>query len=277
MSRSAAHEGYDRPRPTVDVVILTHNDGDLLAEAVTSALASDGTDVTVWVIDNGSDPPAKVGHDPRVHLIRNATNAGVGGGRNQGVRLGSAPLVCLLDSDARLGPGALLRLTEPLTHPTVGIAVPVFVGQLPTESAGIAPTFAVKVARALGRRSTYEPADVPAGASQWDVDFGIGACQMVRRSVFEEVGGIDDSEAFGPEDVDFCLRVRRVGFRVVQVAGADVHHPPRRAHRRLFTRKGLRHSRSVLRHFWRHGLRGRSDSSSARLSRAGGPPQPPIA
>lgn len=262
--------------PVVDVVILTHNDGELLGAAVTSALASDGTDVTVWVIDNGSDPAAVVERDTRVHLVRNATNAGVGGGRNQGVRLGEAPLICLLDSDARLGTGALRRLIEPFADPAVGVTVPVFVDQLPTESAGVAPTFAVKLARALGRRSTYEPADVPTGASQWDVDFGIGACQVLRRSVFDLVGGIDDSEAFGPEDVDFCLRARRAGFRVVQVAGTEVHHPPRRAHRRLLTRKGLRHTRSVLRHFWHHGLRGRSDSPPAQVSRAGDPPPPPI-
>lgn len=244
--------------PIVDVVILTHNDGELLTAAVGSALASAGVIVEVWVIDNGSEPPAVVVGDPRVHLVRNETNAGVGGGRNQGVRLGSAPTVCLLDSDARLGPTALSELVSPLADPTVGVVVPVFVGQHPTESAGTAPTPWLKVMRAVGWTNRYRPAPDTGVSGYWDVDFGIGACQVFRRSCFDLVGGIDDSDLFGPEDVDFCLRVRREGARVVQVDGTEVHHPPRRAHRRLLSKSGLSHARSVLRHFVRHGISGRN-------------------
>ena len=46
--------------PEVDVVILTWNDGPLLDAAVDSALVSQGVDVRVFVVDNGSDPPATV-------------------------------------------------------------------------------------------------------------------------------------------------------------------------------------------------------------------------
>lgn len=249
----------DAPRPAVDVVILTYNDGELLDAAVRSALDSEGLHVRVWVIDNGSEPPATTCDDPRVHLVRNEHNAGVGGGRNQGVRLGSAPIVCLLDSDARLGPAALAGLVEPLEKREVALTVPVFVDQHPTESAGLAPTFWLKLQRAAGRTNRYRPAPCTGADRTWDVDFGIGACQVFRRSVFDDVGGIDDSDPFGPEDVDFCLRVRATGARILQVADAEVHHPPRRAHRRLLTRKGIRHVRSILRHFLRHGLRGRRD------------------
>lgn len=244
-------------QPEVDVVILTRDDGPLLDAAVRSALDSVDVEVRVWVVDNGSDPPASTVSDERVHLTRNDHNAGVGGGRNQGVRLGSAPMVCVLDSDARLEEGSLRRLLEPFQDPSVGVTVPVFVGQHPTESAGLAPTFWLKLQRAAGRTNRYRPAPGTKAADEWDVDFGIGACQVFRRSVFDSVGGIDDTDPFGPEDVDFCLRVRSSGCRVVQVAGAPVHHPPRRAHRRLFTRNGLRHGRSVMRHFLHHGLRGR--------------------
>jgi len=249
MERNEAPD--DDKAPVVDVVILTWNDGDLLQTAVGSALASEGASVNVFVVDNGSEPPAAVG-SPGVRLVRNAANAGVAPARNQGAALGSAPFLCFLDSDAELAPHSLRRLADALDDPTIAVAVPVFDGQPPEASAGRAPSLRVKLERGLGRRSTYLPTDRPAGAEQWDVEFGIGACQMIRRSVFDEVGGLDGSIFYGPEDVDFCLRVGAAGHRVVQVARADVRHPPRRAFRQPLTARGLRHGWSIVRHLWRH-------------------------
>ena len=250
--------------PELDVVILTWNDGPLLDVAVASALASTGVRVNVHVVDNGSEPPASVAEG--VRLTRNEGNAGVAGGRNQGAARGSAPLVCFLDSDAELAPHSLARLVGVLDDPGVAVAVPVFARQAPEASGGRAPTLAVKVARGLGRRNTYRSSNPPPGASSWDVDFGIGACQVVRREVFDAVGGLDDSIFYGPEDVDFCLRVKAAGHRVVQVDGAEVHHPPRRAFRRPLTVRGLRHGWSILRHLWRH--RGAQTGGATRRPRS---------
>lgn len=234
----------------VDIVILTWNDGPLLDAAIRSVQLSEGVAPNIIVIDNGSDPPASVPHG--VGLVRNEANRGVAGGRNQGAAEGSAAVLCFLDSDAELAPTSLRRLLEPLDDPSVAVTVPVFRDQLPEASGGAAPTLRVKVERGLGRRATYAPAPRPDGASTWDVDFGIGACQLMRRDVFEAVGRLDDSIFYGPEDVDFCLRVRAAGHRVVQVADADVWHPPRRAFRRPLTRRGLQHGWSIVRHLWRH-------------------------
>ena len=238
-------------RGTVDVVILTWNDGDLLAAAIDSALASEGVDVNVIVVDNGSDPPATVPDDPRVTLHRNPDNRGVAPARNQGAALGSAPFVCILDSDARLLPFALERLLEPLlSGPDVALSAPVFVDQRPEASAGRAPSLADKALRVLDVRDTYR--SVAGDGPWWDVDFAIGACQLVRRSEFEAVGGFDETYFYGPEDVDFCLRLREAGLRVVQVGGAQCHHPARRRNRGIFTRRGMQHATAVARHLWRH-------------------------
>lgn len=238
--------------PEIDVVILTWNDGELLETAVTSAMQSRGVDVNIIVVDNGSDPPAIVADDERVTLIRNAENRGVAPGRNQGIAVGSAEFVCLLDSDAELALVSLATLSRPFEDPSIGVAVPVFVDQAPEDSAGVAPTLRVKVERGLNRRSDYEPMPRSTGAPYWDVDFGIGACQLFRRDVFDAVGGLDESIFYGPEDVDFCLRVKEAGWRVVQVDRAEVIHPPRRAFRNPVSRRGLRHAWALLAHLFRH-------------------------
>ena len=245
------HDDPAEGPPAVDVVVLTWNDGDILVEAVRSALDSVDVDVSVIVVDNGSDPPAQTADDPRVTLIRKEVNLGVAAGRNVGVGAGSAEFVCLLDSDARLEPDCLAALVAPLREDAaIALAVPVFVDQRPEASAGPAPTTLTKLSRGLNLRDTYRP--VAHDGDRWDVDFGIGACQVFRRVAFEAVDGLDESYFYGPEDVDFCLRLRSKGWRIVQVAAAACHHPPRRRFRRVLTRRGLQHAAAIAAHQWRH-------------------------
>lgn len=235
----------------VDVVILTWNDGELLDAAVRSALGSEGVAVRVMVVDNGSDLPPSLPPDHRITLLANRENLGVAAGRNQGAALGTSPYVCFLDSDARLHPDTLERLLEPLVGDgDVALAVPVFTGQPAEASAGLAPSMGDKVLRVLNLRDRYRSSG--GSGPWWDVDFGIGACQLVRRRDFIAVGGFDASYFYGPEDVDLCLRLRERGRRVVQVRRAGCHHPARRRCRRLLTRRGLRHAWAVVRHLWRH-------------------------
>ena len=239
----------------VDVVIITWNDDEaVLRAALDSALAQ--PEVTrVFVVDNGSEPPARVPDDSRVELLVNSTNRGVAAARNQGVNAGTAEIVVLLDSDARLHRGALAHLLVPLADDRVAMSVPRFTGQSPEASAGAAPTLLRKVARVAGFTAEYRGVRPRADDSWCDVDFGIGACQVFRRAAFAQVGGIDESFFYGPEDVDFCLRLRSAGWRVVQLGAAVCDHPPRRRNRRLFTRRGVAHARAVTRYVWRHRAR----------------------
>ncbi|MDQ4069995.1 MAG: glycosyltransferase, partial [Actinomycetota bacterium] len=234
----------------VDVVVLTWNDGELLGRCLESVRSSHGVRPHVFVVDNGSDEEAVV--DPDVVLLRQPVNLGVARGRNLGAGAGRSPLVCFLDSDARLLPGTLATLAAAvLAGDDIGLAAPVFLDQPPEASAGRAPGLARKLARGLGATSVYAPTR-SRSAGCWEVDFAIGACQLFRREAFEMVAGLDESFFYGPEDVDFCLRLRARGWRCVQVEGARCEHPPRRRNRRLLTARGLRHALAIARYLARH-------------------------
>ena len=248
MTREAAPQTTST---SVDVVILTWNDADLAERAVASVLMSYGVLPSIVVVDNGSKIPFAVA-DQRVAVIRNAVNRGVAAGRNQGARSGAGEFVCFLDSDAVVGPDSLSRLISAIrSDDRIALAAPVFDGQPAEASAGRAPSLLRKVARANGRTATYESVAAPDSAF-WDVDFAIGALQVVRRCAFEEVDGLDERYFYGPEDVDFCLRLVQCGYRIVQVRDGACIHPPRRSHRSVFTRRGLRHAVAVGQHLWRH-------------------------
>lgn len=239
-------------QPAVDVVILTWNDGDLLDVAVASVHGSTQVAARSIVVDNGSEPPAAPVARPGDLLVRNEANLGVAPARNQGVACGDAPFVCLLDSDARLHPDTLAVLIDALVaDDRIGLVAPVFDGQSPTASGGVAPTLGRKVRRLLGSTDEYAGA-VAGDAGTWDVDFAIGACQLFRREAFDQVGGLDTSYFYGPEDADFCMRLRVAGWRVLQVADAHCEHPPRRRNRKVLTRRGVQHGWAVARFLWRH-------------------------
>ncbi|HUZ10768.1 MAG TPA: glycosyltransferase family 2 protein [Acidimicrobiales bacterium] len=237
---------------TVDVVVLTWDDEDDMRGAVASANSSTGVDVSVVVVDNGSARPVTVPDTGAVTVLRNPGNLGVAAGRNRGVAAGSSPFVCLLDSDARLRPNCLSLLLGPLERdPTVAMTVPVFSGLPPEASAGRAPGLLRKVARLLGITNVYGGTGDRSMPS-WEVEAAIGACQLVRREAFDEVGGLDESFFYGPEDVDFCLRLRGRGWRILQVGDARCDHAPRRTSRAVFSRRGVAHAWAVSRYLWRH-------------------------
>lgn len=246
-------------RGDVSVVILTWNDGDLLAEAIASVGAPDLA-VEIVVVDNGSDVPAAV--EGSVRLVRLEENRGVAAGRNVGARAAEGAILCFLDSDARLEPGSLEELVEALrSSPDLGLVAPVFAGQPPTASGGRAPTLLRKAARGFNLIATYAPMR-RGDEHRWDVDFTIGACQVIRRSAFDDVGGLDERYFYGPEDVDFCLRLRERGWRIVQV-DVEVFHPPRRRFRRLWSKQGAKHGIAIVQHLWRHRRRRRHGAVGA--------------
>lgn len=239
------------PNTAVDVVILTWNDGVLLDEAIRSVENSVGVETQIFVVDNGSTPPAEV--PSHVHLIRSDTNLGVSAGRNRGIAAGKNEYVLILDSDAQLTPRALCSLMAPLIQDeTIALTVPVFTDQEPEESAGRAPTLRRKLQRARNQTNLYEAMQRSDSDPYWDVDFGIGACQLFRRSTWTAVNGIDESFFYGPEDVDFCLRVKQQSGRVVQVQDSTVSHPPRRRFRGIATQRGIAHAWAIARFLWRH-------------------------
>ena len=164
---------------------------------------------------------------PWVDAVRVDTNLGFGGANNRAVSRCATDYVALLNPDIELTPGWWEPLVAELdTHPDVAVAAPPLLdsegyiaeaGQIIHADGGTEPIG--------GRQSPGWPYNYAEVMQDRDVPYASAACWMVRRSVFNELGGFD--ERYWPayfEDADFCLRAADAGYRTRLVCARPVIH-----------------------------------------------------
>ena len=218
----------------LSVIVVNWNTCKLL-NACLQSVESDRHDlvVDVLVVDNGSsDGSVDLVRErfPGVLLIANTSNRGYAAANNQALERAPGRYLLLLNSDAELEPAALRTLVAYADdHPEAGVIGPKLLNPDGTlqPSGGRFPTPASTVASLLGlnrltgrpRYGTRRDYDVPA-----EVDEVSGAAMLIRRGVIDQIGGLDEGFAWGYEDIDFCLRTRRAGWRVHYLPAARVVH-----------------------------------------------------
>jgi GT2 family glycosyltransferase len=225
--------------PRLSVVVVSWNTREILRGCLASIerhLSS--LPCETIVVDNASaDGSAEMVEQdfPRVRLIRHTANLGFGAGCNAGMKEARADALLLLNSDARLTDGSLVRLLDVMTErPDVGIAGP----RIRFESGQLQATahrFA-SLARLFVEESGLYKLLPRARASSmllggyWDhgeeraVDWLTGACLLVRRAVFEQTGGFDARIFLYGEEVEWCYRVRQAGWTILYAPVSEVVH-----------------------------------------------------
>ena len=252
------------------IVIVTCNSAAVIEPCLDAAIRSGAETV---VIDNASvDGTPELAARRGVRLIANSTNVGFAGGVNQGFSVLKCSYILLLNPDAVIqtsleplrdacdlpgaaGAGGLLRDAQ--GNPQIGFMVRKF----PTPGALIMESLLLNRAwpgnpvnrayRGLNLDySQLQPVEQPAGAFL-----------MIRRAVWEELGGFDDR--FWPlwfEDVDFCRRAAKLKYRWYFVPEVVAKHTG--AHsilkltlemRRVYWYRSL--LRYAAKHFHTHGVR----------------------
>lgn len=223
--------------PTVSVVVPLYNGRDLIG----ACLDSVPDDAELIVVDDGSSdgaPDLVAREHPRATLLRNPANRGFGATANRGLAAATGDVRIVLNSDARLGPGAVDALASAFDDPAVGIAGPrlVFADGSHQVSAGSFPTVGSFVVGSFLVNDLYRRLR-PRGRFRWelgmarvdhdhthDVDWVVGACIAIRSGCFDATGGFDDAFRMYVEECDLCWRARAAGWRTRFVAEARVVH-----------------------------------------------------
>jgi GT2 family glycosyltransferase len=220
------------PRPVVAVVMLTLDQRDTTLRALASLGTSRLADVRVLLWDNGSsDDTAAAVRDafPDVLVHHHTENLGVAGGRNAAAALAIERLapeyLCFLDNDLVLTPGFIDEMLAVLQQRRDAGQVQAKLRYLDrpevlNDGGGCRITFW------NGRTRPVGEGEKDRGQHDRVVEcISGGGAMMVRTALFQQLGGFDLAfNPFGPEDLDFSLRLRRRGFKAYFVPTAIAYH-----------------------------------------------------
>ena len=218
------------------------------------------------VIDNVGNPKFESdigGPQPGLRILRNTAPQGFAANVNMGVAAAGGTHILILNPDTAYVAGSFQMAFNFLAaHPETGLLGARLLDRDGTvqQSARRFPTATFLVLRGLGadkwkrvpKRYAERLLDNQAPDSPQQVDWLFGAFMLMRREVFDDVGGMDDGYRLYYEDVDLCFRLRQNGYQTwlyPPLVFAHVHR--RESAKAVFSRIRWWHLKSALRYFWR--------------------------
>jgi GT2 family glycosyltransferase len=240
----------------LSVIVVAADSGPALRECVRSVLGWP-LRLELLVLDNASSDgvPQAVArawaHDPRLQVTYNRENLGFGAAVNRGAAQSSGEVLLVLNPDCVLEASDATRLLEVLNGDAniglVGAVACNAQGKPDPASWRRDPLLRHALASMLGLAHAGVNITRPLPDHPVDAEAVSGALMLLRRRVFEHVGGFDPGYFLHCEDLDLCRRIRDAGLRVVLAADVRVLHAKggSSAHRPIFV------SRHKHRGMWR--------------------------
>lgn len=220
-------------KPNIQAIVLNWNKYIDTKECIESLQQSQFKLSSIIVVDNCSQEgiierlQQDFGEYSYIKFIRNESNYGFARGVNVGIQYAldqGAHYIFLLNNDAIIDKYCIYHLfTEANKDPSIGIVGPrIFYYKYPQRiwhgggyfsriKTGVIIPEKGKLAGECGEESKY-------------VTFLTGCAMLIKRDVFEKIGLFDEDYFLYEEDLDFCLRASRAGFKLLYVPFAKVWH-----------------------------------------------------
>jgi hypothetical protein len=256
----------------LSIIVIAHEVREEVHLCLHSIAEHQGTlPVETILVDNASQDgtvESVAERFPQTRIVSLSSNEG-GSSRNHGLRIAQGRYRMFLDSDAQLTAGALADLIAFMdAHPDIGLVGPRLVypdgGLQP--SARRLPPRRLPLLRRPPLSRWFEDGEVVRHHLMLDVciegtreaEYVIGACQLFSATAQHDIGELDPRIPFAPEDIDWCVRIRRAGYRIAYRPEATVVHDYRRTSaQRPISRKALEHlyGFAYFQWKWRHERR----------------------
>lgn len=213
----------------VSVIIVNFNGANYIGSCLQSLRCNAG-DFEIIVVDNASQDSSQaiirseMALDERIAFVGLPTNRGFTGGNIEGLRYARGDYVCLLNPDTEVACDWLVNLTKVMDdNPQVGICASKLLvyGTGLVDSAGDGCTVTGKGFK-IGEGEDQSRFSVPAPV------FGAcGGAMLIRRTVIDQIGFLDDDFFLIHEDTDFNFRAHLAGWQCLYVPEAVVQHKVR--------------------------------------------------
>jgi len=199
----------------VTAIVVTFDSAHALPDCL-GALHREG--VPVVVVDNAStDGSAAFAEGQGAKVVRNARNEGYGRANNIGARAAQTEFLLIVNPDCSVDAGAVAALVDAARrYPDGGLFAPKIVepsGRVFFQPRSLLSAY---LPNATGRLS------LPEGEAC--APFFSGACFLIRRDLYERLGGFDENIFLFYEDDDLCRRVADAGAALIYVPKAVVRH-----------------------------------------------------
>jgi N-acetylglucosaminyl-diphospho-decaprenol L-rhamnosyltransferase len=225
----------------VDIIIVNWNSGLYLYQCLRSILISIKNTVCidqVCIVDNDSKDNSLSQIetvDLPLNIIKNSSNKGFATACNIGAKDSKSDYLLFLNPDTRLFDNSLEESIKFMEHPdnsNVGVCGIQLIDEsgMVSRSCSRLLSLPILVTQAIGLNKIFPKFFLSQFMEEWDhgntqdVEEVIGAFFLVRREVFELLGGFDERFFVYSEEVDFCYRLRENGWRVSYLAEAQAFH-----------------------------------------------------
>ncbi len=219
--------------PLISIVIPHHNGKDILFRCLTSILENGYPRTEIILVDNASTDgsvEAAVEAFSGLKVVRAGRNRGYAGGCNYGALFARGDFLLFFNNDAVLAPGALRFLLQAMQEDETIAAVQPKICSLADphrfDYAGAAGGMMDWFGFPFARGRIFDTLEQDRGQydQPCDIFWASGACCLVRRDVWEALGGFDERFFAHMEEIDLNWRMHLAGYRVTFEPKAVAYH-----------------------------------------------------
>lgn len=249
----------------ISFVILTWNSEKYIDNCLKSIFDMKNIEKEVFVVDNGStDSTRSIIEKYNVNTIFLDKNMGTTYPRNLAIkqRNKNFEFLCVLDSDTQINEKAFINMIDILRSDSeFAMAGPVMYNKNNELqiTAKRFPTFQIKLFKAIPLKSIQkigvqlERYDFDNHAEYSEVDHIISACWLIKNTAAEKTGLLDEKIFYAPEDNDYCMRMRKNGYKIVFVHKSKIIHDTQRiSHKKIFSYINYMHIKGLIYYFFKH-------------------------
>ncbi|MDO8648562.1 MAG: glycosyltransferase family 2 protein [Candidatus Peregrinibacteria bacterium] len=260
------------PHPIVSAIVLNYRTPKEAVRCVQALLKQTIADrISIIVVDNHSEDDSigtlrnRLSHFPNVRILESRENVGYARGNAVAIAQATGEYLLIINPDNELSPASVAAMIERLRRDsTIGIVAPKLVhddGSVRSSARSFPSLFDVLIKRSPlqslfpRKMERYLHARALPNRER-EVDWVVGTCMLMERSLYKHLGGFDERFFLFFEDMDLCRRCRKAGKRVVYfpeaVALDRKHRLSEGGPLSLITKRvGRAHIASAMRYFWK--------------------------
>jgi GT2 family glycosyltransferase len=221
------------PAPSVSIIIPSRDGLDLLRQCIDSVQRKTTyTNYEIIVIDNGSVKPetldylSRIASEPKVRVLRDDSPFNFSALNNRAVAQASGEYVCLLNNDIEaITPDWLDEMMSLAAQPGTGaVGARLWYPDDTLQHGGVLLGLGGVAGHMHPMLRRWQLGYFGRAVATQNLSAVTAACLVIRKSIYEEVGGLNEELAVAFNDVDFCLRVLKAGYRNVWTPHAELYH-----------------------------------------------------